>query len=226
MKKFILYAYCAVLVGALASCGGSSDKESNEWEGETELEEYVLTPRTTSITGPLGKAYEVVEREYKVKGEYVSEINVEVTLTNPSGLPSGYNPAKVGTRFDEGKAQYPMIANFTIEFLDEDGDIVETGIPHSSYGDLLRLSQGETSTLKFYGPDNGPNEIKYFRIKSDYYPNEIEGTVTESASADIPSTDDEDLDKALKQAGQMVETAGKMIETGAEVVRGLNNLTK
>lgn len=226
MKKFLLFAYCAVLAGALASCGGSSDKESGESEEVAESKNYVMSPKTTSITGPLGRAYEVVERDYKVKGQYVPEITVEVTLANPSGLPSGYNPAKVGSRYEKGEAQYPMIADFTIEFLDEDGDIVESSYPNSSYGDVLRLSQGESSTLKFYVPDHNLDDIKYFRIKSDYYPNEIEGTVTESASADIPTIDDEDLSKTLEQAGKMAETAGKVVETAGEVMKSLNNLTK
>lgn len=228
MKKFLLFAYCAILVGALASCGGSSDKESDETQEEVGFQSYVLTPSTASITGPMGKAYEVVERDYKVKQNYgVPEINVEITLVDPKGLPAGFNPTKVGTRYDKGEAQYPMLANFTIEFLDEDGDIIESHEPNSSYSDLLRLSQGETSTLRFYAPDTNTDEVKYFRIKSDYFPNEIEETATESySSADISPIDDEELSKTLEQAGKVAETAGKMVETAGEVLKGLNSLTQ
>lgn len=226
MKKILLYAYCAVLVGALASCGGSSEKGDAESEETVEAVECVVTPKTKSISGPLGKAYEVVEREYKVKGQFGPEINVEITLVDPSGFPKGFDGNKVGTRNDEGKAQYPMIANFTIEFLDEDGDIVDTATPIGEYGELLRLTQGDTSTLSFYAPDYNLEDIKYFRIKSDYYPNEIKESEKESTtSADVSVVDDE-FNKALEEAGRVAETAGKMVEQAGEVMKELNNLTR
>lgn len=226
MKKFLLFAYCAILVGALASCGGSKDKDNKESDEEAESKNYVLTPITTSVTGPLGQAYEVVEKDYKLKSKYSSyEILVELELSDPARLPAGYDTAKVGTRFNEGEAQYPMIAEFTIEYLDEDGDLIDYRKPNSSYSDLLRLSQGETSTLRFYVPDNNLNEIKYFRIKSDYFPNKIEGNVKGTSSTDVSEIDsDDDLDKTLEQAGKVAETAGKVVETAGEVMKSLNNL--
>lgn len=226
MKKILLLAYCAILVGALASCGGGSSSEtSNE---EAEPQNYVLNPKTKSITGPLGRAYEVIERDYKVKEDYgVYVINVELTLAKPSSLPSGFDGNKVGTHYDNGNAQYPMLANFVIEYLDEDGNIIETREPNNSgYKDLMRLSEGESSSVSFYVPDKNINDIKYFRIKSDYYPNEIEEEVKKSDITDITSIDDEDLYQTLEQAGKAAETAGKMVETAGEIMKELNNLTK
>lgn len=230
MKKFLLFAYSAILVGALASCGGSSDSdnESNESEEVAEAQNYELMPATTSITGPLGQAYEVVNRDYKLKKTYSSyEILVEVELTDPAGLPAGFDPSKVGTRFNEGEGRYPMIANFTIEYLDQYDDVIDYSQATSSYSDLLRLSKGETSTLRFYVPNNELNEIEYFRIKSDYYPNEIEGNVkAASGNSDAETYSDDDFDKTLEQAGKVAETAGKMLETTGEIMKSLNDLTK
>lgn len=228
MKKLLLFAYYAVLIGALASCGGSSDKNGNESDENAELNDFVVTPKTTSITGPLGKAYEIVDRDYKLKKTYSSyEILVEVELSDPARLPAGFDPTKVGTRFNEGEAQYPMLANFTIEYLDEDGNIIDDRTPNSSYSDLLRLSQGDTSTLRFYLPDDNISEIKYFRIKSDYFPNKIAENVKETSDNRASETNsDDDLDKTLEQAGKVAETAGKMVETAGEIMKGLNNLTK
>lgn len=229
MKKFLIFANCALLIGALASCGGSSDNGNTESEESVEAKTYVLTPKTTSITGPLGQAYEVVERDYKLKNTYGSnEIFVEVKLADPTKLPKGFDANKVGTRYDEGNSEYTMITNFVIEYLDEDGDIIEShNASGSDYKDLARISKGESSTVNFYAPNNADG-IKYFRIKSDYYPNKIEGKAKEkeSSSSYDSDTDDDDINKTLEQASKVAETAGKMVETAGEVMKGLNNLTK
>lgn len=224
MKKSLLFTYCILLIGTLASCGGGSSDKSNE---EGKPKNYIINPKTKTITGPLGKAYEVIERDYKAKEKYgTHSINVELTLAQPSSLPSGFDGNKVGTHYDSGNAQYPMIANFIIEYLDEDGDIIETREPNSdSYKDLMRLSEGESSSVSFYMPDKNMDEIKYFRIKSDYYPNEIEKEVKKSDISDITSIDDDDLFQTIEQAGKAAEAAGKMVETAGEIIKELNNFT-
>ena len=225
MKKILLFTCCILLLEALAACGGSGSSEKSNEDGETQ--NYILNPKTKTITGPLGKAYEVIERDYKVKENYgVYTINVELKLANPSSLPSGFDGNKVGTHYDSGNAQYPMLANFIIEYLDEDGDIIETCKPNnSSYKDLMRLSEGESSSVSFYLPDRYNDQIKYFRIKSDYYPNEIEEKVKKNDITDISSIDDEELYQTIEQAGKAAETAGKMVETAGEIIKELNNLT-
>lgn len=224
MKKILLFTCCVILAGALTSCGGGSSEKSNE---DGEPKNYVMSPKTKSITGPLGRAYEVKERDYKVKNNYgVYVINVELMLSNPSSLPSGFDGNKVGTHYDNGNVQYPMLANFIIEYLDEDGNIIATLKPNNSdYIDLMRLSEGESSSVSYYVPDDEIDEIKYFRIKSDYYPNEIKEEVKKSDITDIMSIDDEELNQTLEQAGKAVETAGKMVESAGEIMKELNNLT-
>ena len=225
MKKILLFTCCVLLLEALASCGGNGSSEKSNEDGEPQ--NYILNPKTKTITGPLGKAYEVIERDYKVKENYgVYNINVELKLANPSSLPSGFDSNRVGTYYDSGNAQYPMLANFIIEYLDEDGDIIETReSKDSSYKDLMRLSEGESSSISFYLPDKEINQIKYFRIKSDYYPNEIAEEVKKSDITDLPSIDDEELYQTIEQAGKAAETAGKMVETAGEIIKELNNLT-
>ena len=225
MKKNLLFTCFVLLLGALASCGGGGSSDKSNEEGETR--NLIIKPKTKTVTGPLGKAFEVIERDYKLKKNYgMYVINVELTLANPSSLPSGFDSNRVGTHYDEGKAQYPMLANFIIEYLDEDGDIIETSQPiDPGYKDLMRLSEGESSSILFNLHNDDINQIKYFRIKSDYYPNEIAEEVKKSDITDLPSIDDEELYQTIEQVGKAAETAGKMVETAGEIIKELNNLT-
>lgn len=213
MKKYLFgfFSLCIILSLLPGACGGfaNSDHNNEQEEKEESIEKLTLTPQTTKISGPLGMAYTTVDRNYKIKGDS-RKFNVEIELTDSSQLPQNFSSASVGTDKNKGDSNYAMLANFMVEFLDEEGNIIETEEAGDRIGHLFRLSQGDKGTISFYLPCN-LEDISQFRITSDYYPNEFnEGKV---------DSNDEDFDKAMEHATKAVETTTKMM-------KGILNLSK
>lgn len=214
MKKPFFYLFIALFGSFMISCGGGS-KESEETSSEEKVISF--TPQTTNISGPLGKAFEVVNRTYKPKGDYSKRLNVEIELKDASLLPTDFNPMSVGTTDNSGDPNYPMIANFVIEYLDEDGDVVETEEASEGVDRLLRCTEGDKATLSFDVPRKY-EDITSFRIISDYYPNQIEGKTNNTDEADSQSSkekptssgvSDEEFEKAMEHTNKALETVSK-----------------
>lgn len=214
----------AGLMIAVTACGSSSSSDKG---GSGNSGRQVLSPQTTSVSGVIGKAYTVVNRDYKPQGDgSIKRLNVEVELTDTARLPEGFGSANVGTADDMGEAEYNMIADFKIELLDEDGDIIETKDCISGADRLLHLTEnGDRATITFYVPGRAAN-IRYFRIVSDYYPNKIEGATNTSAINETADSSDAEFEKAMDHAVRAVETTGKMIKSTSETLRGIIDLAK
>lgn len=209
MKRNLFFSLSLALL--LTACGGSSDSSSKE---NKDAKDTALTAETT-ISGPLGKAYSVVEKNYKPQGQYtIKQLNVEIELTDPANLPESVKNQTVGTSDDEGDSKYQMLADFTLELLDADGGVVESKTASEGVDRLLRLTEkGDKATVSFYLPDNLSN-IKSFRIVSDLYPND---TKADAASEDEEKKEssvasDEEFNKAMEHAEKAVETTTKMMK--------------
>lgn len=224
MKKIFLFMSLGLVAGLMVACGGSKKAEEATEEEVT----VAITPQSTNIGGPFGKAYSVVDRKYKPQGEYsIKSLNVEVEVKEGAQFPEGFDPMKVGTSRDKGEAKYAYIADFTIEYLDADGDVIETKDVSDGLDRLLRANEGDKVTLSFYLPDNY-EEIKSFRVVSDYYPNEVDASssfidmeeVEEETSSkkSKSSTVDEEFDKAMDQANKALETTTKVMKGVKELL--------
>lgn len=213
MKLSKILLISTIFVFAMSSCGGSS-KSSGEGKTEENNKHYVMEPQTSSISGPLGKAFTVIERKYKANKDAVCpSINVEIELSDASKLPEGFDPKTFGSIGNEGNPQYSMLANFIIEFLDEDGDIIETKDQSSGADQLLQLAEGERGSLEFYLPANNLEDIRSFRIKSVLQSNEIN---TNKSTGN--SLDDEEFDKAMEHTKEAMKTTSQALKVLKDIV--------
>lgn len=150
---------------SLLSCGGR---------------EVVVTPSKSSISGPLGEYFQVVDRNYKVKDGYINiEIErIENGLPDPwvDGIEVGYNDNRVEP-------------GFVVEFLDEDGDILckdQTDIVwnEDELVAVVALGVGETSSIPFGA--NVTKGLSSFKVSSTFKyhePVKAESTTVSSSSS-------------------------------------------
>lgn len=219
MKKYLYFLGMCLLLGGMGACGSS--KSSEEKTGKND--EIILKPYTTKINGPLGSAFTVVEREYKSKGNF-AKLNVEIEATDISLLPEGFDFSLVGTPSNKGDVKYPLIATFIVEYLDEDGNVIDTREVSEGIDRLLRLKNGDTGTLSSYLPYEKEN-VTHFRVVSDLYPNEIKesksSTVSDDATLDISTDDmtDEDFDRAMERTKKAAETMNEVLDGAAKILK-------
>lgn len=150
---------------SLLSCGGR---------------EVVVTPSKSSISGPLGEYFQVVDRNYKVKDGYINiEIErIETGLPDPlvDGMEVGYNDNRVEP-------------GFVVEFLDENGDILckdQTDIVWNKdeLVAVVALGVGETSSIPFCA--NVTKGLSSFKVSSTFKyhePVKAESTTVSSSSS-------------------------------------------
>ena len=146
--------------------------------------EVVVTPSKSSISGPLGEYFQVVDRNYKVKDGY---INVEIErITN--GLP---DPWVEG--MEVGYSDNRVEPGFVVEFLDEDGDILckdQTDIvwDKDELVAVVALGQGETSSIPFGA--NVTKGLSSFKVSSTfkYHEPDAEEPTTVSSSSSQKSS--------------------------------------
>lgn len=222
MNKILYFFGIFLLLGAMGACGSSKSSKASD-ENKEKSDEIILKPYTTKITGPLGNAFTVVEREYKSKGDF-AKLNVEIEVTDISLLPEGVDLFQVGTPSNEGDEKYPLIATFIVEYLDEDGNVIETKDAQEGIGRLLRLKNGDTGTLTYYLPYKKEN-VTHFRVISDLYPNEIKesrsSTVSDDATLDISidKMTDEEFDKALERTKKAAETVNEIVDGASKLLK-------
>ena len=79
-KTFTIMLSALCCTALLTACGGNSSSESSE--ESTGMEPIELKLESTSINGKLGKAFDVVEKTYKItEGDYGPEISVTIKRT-------------------------------------------------------------------------------------------------------------------------------------------------
>lgn len=156
MKKYLLLILSIL---AVSSCG---NKE--------------ITPKTDSISGPLGKYYKIVNRSYTPKDGliYIEFQRIE------DGLPEPWTE-KCGKKYgwNDGEVE----PEFSVEFLDKNGNIIcktktrELGSDHflediDNLQRLIDLNKGETCSICF---DLDSDEAVQFSVSSsfEYHPEKV-----------------------------------------------------
>ena len=211
--NIMLSALCCTAL--LTACGGSSSSESNS--ESTQAIEVKL--ESSSINGKLGKAFDVVDKTYKIiEGDYGKEISV--TLKR--------NDSKTKVNFDDLVNKYsafnsskPLIGDFMVEFLDESGNkIADADLSGDSFNALISMVEGDETSIQF--TCNGdPSGAKSFRVISTVKSNDdaLDKVIDDALG-------DEDLDEAVKTAKESAKAAGKVLDAASSAIDALNSLTK
>lgn len=160
-----------LLITLLTSCGGKKEEQSGS--------EY-MKPETTSVSGGLGKCFKVVDRNYKVLGDWSKSITVELERTDDS-LPFTLTSGTEICSYRDSKTSRFIQVGFGIEFMDEEGNVLDkvsasaTGISAScssaEVSDLVKLNSGEKGSIEFNIYSDAENATQ-FRISSSYTENE------------------------------------------------------
>ena len=170
--------------------------------------EVVVTPSKSSISGPLGEYFQVVDRNYKVKDGYINiEIErIENGLPDPwvDGMEVGYNDNRVEP-------------GFVVEFLDEDGDILckdQTDIvwEKDELVAVVALGVGETSSIPFGA--NVTKGLAAFKVSSTFKYHEpvkeSPATVSSSSSKKSSSSSSAEWDEILNDYEKVVNNYVKV----------------
>lgn len=163
---------------SLMSCGSKKQSE--------ESESIVLKPAEIEISGDLDGCFKVVDREYKVVGDIQSLITVEL-IREDNLLPydEDLSPQSFSTIMSSPHVQ----VGFGIEFLDDDGNILDKvsadggGLSGSYDSDeavaLVKLKAGKKGSIRFIVTDEAKNATS-FRITSAYKENGSSGDYSSS----------------------------------------------
>lgn len=158
--KLIKFALIPAIILTVASCGKNNATDSTS--------KLILKPATTEVSGDFDECFTVVDRNYKViKTGLRRKITVELQRTDKP-LPFNSEGKKIDTYGVSGVYDFIHVG-FGIEFLDEDGNIIQKESPehsNSSATGLMKLKDGKTGSIAFYVPDN--NTITSFRISSSF----------------------------------------------------------
>lgn len=192
LNSIIRVGALLVYVVSLLSCGGR---------------EVVVTPSKSSISGPLGEYFQVVDRNYKVKDGYINiEIErIDTGLPDPwvDGMEVGYNDNRVEP-------------GFVVEFLDKDGDILckdQTDIVWNKdeLVAVVALGVGETSSIPFGA--NVTKGLSSFKMSSTFKyhePVKAESTTVSSSSQKSSSAASAKWDKILDDYEKVVNNYVKV----------------
>lgn len=176
LRKLGFLALMSLVIG-LTSCGGK--------KGESE-ELGSLTPETTKISGGMGDYFTVVDRSYKITQNFGEKVTVEFERTDAE-LPTEITDAKEITYWSSSSyhSSSGVMINFTMEFLDAEGNIVgkQEFRNSSELQSLVKLKAGEKGSLEFDLPF-GCNDATKFRISSQYETYEESETSSSSTSSD------------------------------------------
>lgn len=170
--------------------------------------EVVVKPSKTTISGPLGEYFQVVDRDYKVKDGY---INIEIERVE-KGLPSPWVEG-----MEVGYSDNRVEPGFIVEFLDEGGDIVckdQTDIvwEDDELVSVVALGVGETSSIPFSA--NVTDGLVAFKVSSTFKyhePIKEQATSVSTSSRDKSSSleMDEILDEYEKLVNKYVKVLGQ-----------------
>ena len=225
-KKYLFIGIGVVVLFAIIAsmCGGSKDKEKEKEEKQEEAkQEIVLKAAQTELKGDLKGCFEIVVKNYKIKDDgYGSDVIVVELKRTAQALPFDRDDV---TTFGEAKgATAENCADFGIEILNADGDVIEkkaaTESPCSNTEvmEVLKLLTDETATIQFsfYNSKDLKDGVS-FRITSAVQKNEQSKKALEEEEAKKSkekSSDEQALDdaeKALELAGKTAKLAGKIL---------------
>lgn len=185
MKKTIYFVY-VIMAFFFVACGGKKDSD--------EPKEIVLSPVETEVSGDMEGCFTVVDREYKVVGDFKGLITVEIKRTDKD-LPFELDGRPLWT-FSKSGSSANVKVGFGIEFVDKDGNVIDKVSANSGglsgpYSpdecvSLVKLKPGKKGTIRFSVRDEAKEAVG-FRITSAYEENE-------SSSGNYSSSDDDEDD--------------------------------
>lgn len=239
MKKIFSYAMIIAASFALVACGGEEKKEEGTSSSSSSSKKQVevkIKPTTTAVSGLMSGCFEVVDREYKLKGDswgLGGEVIVTIKRTDKA-LPFDVNGEVVAYGTCCTDRDY-ITVGFGCEFYDADGDIVEKKdfdylYSHEESVNIVRLPEGETATITYslYANAEELEKITSFKVTSSYANNKATGSGSDdedilSAAVskasniydDAVSTAKNIYDDALETAKDTYKAAGAAVEAAA-----------
>ena len=217
-KTFTIMLSALCCTALLTACGGNSSSESSE--ESTGMEPIEVKLESTSINGKLGKAFDVVEKTYKItEGDYGPEISV--TIKRNDSKPK-VNFDDLVNRYSAFNSSKPLIGDFKVEFLDESGNkIDDADLSGDSFDSLISMVEGDETSITFTCTGDDLSEAKSFRVISIVKDND-----NAKDKKGKTSTGDDDLDEAINTAKESAEAAGKVLDAASSAIDALNSLTK
>ncbi|MBR7023176.1 MAG: hypothetical protein IKI09_06880 [Bacteroidales bacterium] len=173
------YLWISLLTISMVAC---------ENKGKSDKSEIIMKPVETEVSGDMEGCFKVVDKEYKATGDWGDGIiTVEIERTDED-LPFEID-GKTILSFGEYVASEHIQVGFGIEFLDEDGNVLEKvsangsgfsgSYDHDEAKSLVKLKPGKKGTIRFVAVKGAVG----FRISSAY-----EDRTTSSASKVIDLT--------------------------------------
>lgn len=207
MNKIIKYAIAIFASLLLFSCG--------EKRNSGETSEIVMTPSEVEVSGDLEGCFVVKERKYKATGDWANGIiTVEIERTDND------LPFELGDRELCSFSTYMYDANvqvgFGIEFLDEDGNVLDkvsadgSGTSGSYDTDeavaLCKLKKGRKGTIRFTVDDSAKEAVS-FRISSAYKENAEREYTGSSNDEDTDDGIDQDADDEADEEDALISSS-------------------
>ena len=207
LKKSINMLLCALCCTALlTSCGSSNSSSESSDEGNKQVE---VKLESKTISGKLGKAFDIVDKDYKISDSY----NLSVTFKRNDSKPL-VNFEELSSEEDAIDSNKHYIGIFIVELLDESGDILEeSSIDGESFNSLMNLVEGDETSIKFTCFVD-TEAVKSFRVKSIVKDNENKG-----------SKDSDNLDK-IEDLDDVIDATKKSAEAVGTAMDIINSLTK
>ena len=197
-KKNIIIAFIAVFALFAACAGCDSDNKDSK-------QEKTLTAADVKVHGPLKDYFEVVDKSYKFVGYNVSrKINVEFKRL------AGVFPLEEGEDFAKNSNDSGLKITMEIEYLDEDGNVLDKSTCFDDLVKLAKFDEGDTGSLEFrYSGDETPAK---FRITSSMEHIKAKENTTTSSETSTTTSSDDDAEDAMKTAKQAVDVLGDMVD--------------
>ncbi len=222
MKKLSLsILLLAGLTFTFASCGGSNNKSAEE-KAEV-VEDVVIKPSSTSVSGKLGGFLEVEDKEYHLtKDDF--KYSFTVSFKHNGGTPKVVLSDVVSSG-DAEKSSKPLAGKFIVELLDANGNVIETrDLEGDDFNKLVGLSKDEKANVKISCYSDDAIKAKSFEITSAVEANEKSKEDAAKATDKEPST--EDLEDGIETASKAIEAAGAAFGAIGGAAKALNELNE
>jgi hypothetical protein len=205
-----VFATLVVAMFVFVACGGSPKKQA-------QVNEPIVTPKSTALKGSLKDYFEVINKEYKIadNGGWGNLITVELKRNSKK---FNFSTNKINPFGTNGGEDFHV--GFGIEIYDEAGSPVKInnateggmGGPYSSDDviGLVKLGEGETGFIRWSVNLEENKTYKTFQITS---------AIEKSNSSSSAKTDDEDEDADWDDVDAAIETSKKAMDAAKDAAK-------